>query len=303
MGTVKGDLPLRDLPTDIRPVATGSNVLSFASRAGLAGRSLVFFVVCFSYFLLILEPLNWLVVAPLTKLLPSRRDDLVGGWLKFNVRLVLALARILAGVRIRVQGVLPPESLVLVMNHQSILDILVGIDLIRGTYPLIPTRASYGFGIPGISSSIKLMRCPLVTQKPVTSRSELRGLLDAARRVALGKNALLIYPEGHRSRNGAILPFMKPGLRLFLSRAPKPPVYVAVIDGLGDRRGFLDSALRLAGSDVRVAIAGPYNTPARDVELDGFIDSLRDRMVETLDRLRRDNPETSSHAQDLASAH
>jgi 1-acyl-sn-glycerol-3-phosphate acyltransferase len=163
---------------------------------------------------------------------------------------------------------------------------------------LIPTRASYRFGIPGISSLIKLMRCPLVTQRAVIPRSELRALLDAAGQVARGEQSLLIYPEGHRSRNGSILPFMKPGLRLFLSRARERPVYIAVVDGLGHLRTFADTALRLSGTTGRVRVLGPYNTPPNDVELDGFIDSLRQRMVETLAELRRTAAEASPIAPD-----
>ena len=255
---------------------------------------MLFFVVCFSYLSLVLEPLNWLVLAPSLTLRPNRRSHLIGGWLKFQTRVVLTLARILAGLRFEMHGAIEPTSSIVVMNHQSVFDILVGLSLIGGPYPLIPTRASYGFGIPGISSLIKLMRCPLVTQQAVIPRSQLRALLDAAGQVARGEQSLLIYPEGHRSRNGSIQPFMKPGLRLFLSRARERPVYVAVVDGLGHLRTFADTALRVAGSIGRVQVRGPYNTPPEDVELDGFIDSLRDQMVGILAELRRGDPELAA---------
>lgn len=277
---------MRDLPTDIRPVASGSNVLSFARRAGLAARSLMFWLVYFPYLLLVFEPLNWLVIGPLCRLYPSRRRALVRFHVRAQADIALTLIRILAGVRFEVRGALPPVSSIVVMNHQSVLDILFGVFLIRGPYPLIPTRASYASGIPGISSVIRLMRCPLLTQRTVLPRKELRSLLDAADQVARGEQSLLIYPEGHRSRSGVILPFMKPGLSLMLRHARQRPVYVVVADGLGHVRTFRDMALRLSGSTARIAVLGPYNTPAEDVELDPFIDGLRSRMIEGLAELR-----------------
>lgn len=287
MGTVKGDLPLRDLPADVRPAATSSDVPSRARRAGRAARSLLFIVVYFSYLTLVMEPLHWLVIGPLTALQPSRREARLRAWIQTQTRLVLALARFLAGMRVEVRGAVEPSACIVVMNHQSIFDIPVGLSLIQGPYPLIPARASYRRGIPGISSLLRLMRSPLLEQRSRAARSELLALRDAADQVARGEQSMIIYPEGHRSRNGSILPFMKPGLRLIFSRAADRPVYAVVCDGLGHLRSFTEIAFGVAGSTVRVTIMGPYNIPAGDVEQDRFIDHLRERMVEALAQLRR----------------
>jgi 1-acyl-sn-glycerol-3-phosphate acyltransferase len=286
VGTVKGDLPLRDLPTDIGPAATGSNVLSIAGRAGRAARSLIFLSVYFSYLLLVMEPLHWLAVGPLLAFQPSRRRARLRSWIRLQTRVMFAMARILAGLRISVHGAIEATSCIVVMNHQSIFDIPIGLSLIAGPYPLIPTRASYRKGIPGVSSLLRLMRCPLLDQGNSATRSELLALREAADQVERGEQSLLIYPEGHRSRNGMILPFMKPGLRLMLRRASSRPVYVVVCDGLGHLRSFTETALGLAGSRVQVAILGPYNTPATDVERDRFLDGLRQDMIQALAALR-----------------
>ena len=254
---------------------------------------MLFFVVFFSY-LLVLESLNWLVLTPLAWLRPTRRRDLIGTWLRLQTRIALGLARGLAGVRLVIRGKIEPTSCVVLMNHQSIFDILVGLSLVRGPYPLIPARASYAFGVPGISSMIRLMRCPLLTQRPIPPRSELLALREAADQVARGEQSLLIYPEGHRSPDGAMLPFMKPGLRLILRRTRERPVYFVVVDGFAHLRLFRDTALRLAGTTGRVEVLGPYNTPAGDVELEAFLDSAWDRMALALALLRRGAPEPQS---------
>ena len=204
----------------------------------------------------------------------------------------------LAGVKIEVSGRenIPPRTCVYMANHQSNIDPPI-------LFVVLPPRiAMMGkkqlFSIPVLGGTLRAGDfVPVHREDPEEARESVDVALEKLQRGI----SFLVYPEGHRSRNGAILPFMKPGLRLFLSRVPKRPVYLVVIDGLGHQRDFGDTALRLAGSTVRVAITGPYNTPARDVELDGFIDSLRERMVETLDGLRRDGPETAQHDPDIAS--
>jgi 1-acyl-sn-glycerol-3-phosphate acyltransferase len=262
---------------------------------------LLFFAVFFSYLTLVMEPIQWLVLGPLGVLQPSRHEARLRAWLRSQSRLALALARLLAGVRVEVRGAIEPSACIVVMNHQSIFDIPVGVSLISGPYPLIPARASYRRGIPGISSLLRLMRSPLLEQRSQAARSELLALRDAADQVARGERSMIIYPEGHRSRNDTILPFMKPGLRLILSRAADRPVYAVVCHGLGHLRTFKETALGIAGSRVRVAIAGPYNIPAGNVEQDRFIDWLRDRMVETQAGLRphADEPHRVEETRDL----
>ena len=75
---------------------------------------------------------------------------------------------------------------------------------------------------------------------------------------------------------------MPAGLGLVLSRARQRPVYMAVVDGLWHLRSFTDTALRIAGTRVRVTIRGPYTIPSDRAEIDKFIQELRETMVETL---------------------
>jgi 1-acyl-sn-glycerol-3-phosphate acyltransferase len=247
----------------------------------------VFFVVYFLYLTFVMGLGQRLVVWPLITVLPSRRRAVVGAWLRFNARATFRLARALAGVRWSVRGAIPAESVVVVMNHQSVLDIPLGIMLIPGPYPIIPTRDRYGRGIPGISPLTRLARFPLVTHRKTASREELLALRDVADQVARGEQSLLIFAEGHRTKGGSIDPFMKSGLKLILARARRP-VYCIVADGMLHVPTFAAAAVRFAGTRVRAAVIGPFAVPADAAELDAFIDALRDRMIETLDAIRRD---------------
>jgi 1-acyl-sn-glycerol-3-phosphate acyltransferase len=273
------------------PVQTPDTPARKTSMLG-AVRSLAFIVLFCLYLLLVMELGQRLVIWPLITILPKRRLAISRAWLRLHARVTFALARSIAGVRLTIEGSLPAEPIVVVMNHQSLLDIPLGVLLVRGPYPLIPTRDRYGRRIPGISGLVRLSRFPLVSQGKTATRNELRALRDAAHQVASGDNSLLIYPEGHRTRQGAITDFMKAGLSLILSRANRP-VYCIVADGMWHARVFSDVALRFAGTRISARVIGPFDPPSRD-EMDDFIDNLRREMIEALADMRRSTAERAS---------
>lgn len=254
------------------------------ARLGRGVRSGLFFLLYFLYLLLVVGAGQRLVIWPAVVLLPRRRERIVGAWLCWCARATLFLARLLADVRVSVGGIVPPGSCIVLMNHQSVLDIAIGLSLVTRPYPLIPTRARYRRGLPGISPLIRLARYPFVTQKRVPARDELADLTRAFDEVARGDQSLLIYPEGHRTRDGEIGRFMRTGLRLALARA-RQPIYCIVADGMAHTRTFAESFMRFAGTRVRVVILGPFDPPA-PASVDACIDELRDRMVAALAELR-----------------
>ncbi len=226
---------------------------------------------------------------PAIWLFPRHRRRMIRFWLRFHSRSTLRMAHAIANVRLTVRGEIPPESCIVVMNHQSVLDIPIGLLLVPGPYPLIPTRDRYQWGVPGISPLTRLARYPFVSQKRVLSRGELDALTDAAERVARGENSLLIFPEGHRSRDGGLGRFMRSGLRIMLSRAERP-VYCVAVRGMVNARTFADGLANFADLDIRVKISERLEPPSfargsdhRDV--DTFIESLRERMLGMLAEL------------------
>jgi 1-acyl-sn-glycerol-3-phosphate acyltransferase len=243
------------------------------------------------YVIVFLGGFQRLVIWPACLLLPRRRTSIVGAWLRLNARATLALARWLADVRVTVDGEIPAASCIVVMNHQSLLDIPLGINLIDGPYPLIPTRDRYERGIPGISPLVRLAGFPCVSQRRMASRGELRALEGAADLVRRGDNSFLIFPEGHRTRDGSIGRFMRNGLRIALMGAPVP-VHCVVVDGATGSRTIFDTLTGLAGMRVSLRVLGPF-TLADSSSIDDFIDLLRDRMIAALAQLRSNSDEPS----------
>jgi 1-acyl-sn-glycerol-3-phosphate acyltransferase len=265
--------------------ATRSAVPARANSPLRAVRSLTFIVLYSLYVLLVMGAGQRLLIWPLITILPNRRRAIMRWWLRFNARATFALARGVGGLRLTISGEIPPEPVVVIMNHQSVLDIPLGVLMTPGPYPIIPTRDRYARKIPGISPLARLARFPFLSQGRSATREELLALKDAADSVAAGDNSLLIYPEGHRTHHGEVAPFMKSGLALILPRANRP-VYCIVADGMWHARTFWDAALRFAGLRVAVRVLGPFAPPSRG-GTDAFLDDMRNRMIEAIEELRR----------------
>lgn len=270
-------------PTQVRATSAPGARLS---RIGRALRSGIFFVIYFCYLTVIMGLGQRVLLWPSIVILPRRRRALVRAWLRFHAIATVRMARVFAGVRLTISGSLPAESCIVVMNHQSVLDIPLGLSLVRGPYPLIPTRDRYRRGIPGISPLSRLARFPFLSQKRTLSRPELASLTNAADQVARGDQSLLIYPEGHRTDDGRIGRFMRNGLRITLARASRP-VYCVVADGMSHARTFADAFSRFADTHIRVVVLGPFPPPSDDAHVDAFIDMLHQHMTAELDAMRQ----------------
>jgi 1-acyl-sn-glycerol-3-phosphate acyltransferase len=260
------------------------NDIALIHRVLRAARSFLFFAV-YALFLVFFFGLGQRVVIwPLTLLLPARRNDIVGWWFRLLANATIRLARVFAGVRLERSGSVAAGSAVVLMNHQSLLDIPIAYALVCRPHPVIPTRRLYARGIPGVSPLLRLARAPFVTQTRASARRDLKAIAAAAEEVAAGRLSLLIYPEGHRTHDGAISPFMTAGLRAILGRARRP-VYLIVVDGLWHARTTAEALFTFAGSRARVRVVGPIPPPPRD-EVDAFITEMEARMVSTLAEMR-----------------
>jgi 1-acyl-sn-glycerol-3-phosphate acyltransferase len=252
----------------------------------------MFFFVYAIFTLTIFDLGQRLIIWPAVWLFPLKRRAIVRRWLRFLAKISLWISRVFGGVRVTTVGASPTESCLLVMNHQSLLDITISVNAARGPQAVIPTRERYGHGIPGISSLTKLGRFPLVTQQPRASKAEVAALLQASRDLSNGETTLIIYPEGHRTTDGTILPFMRSGLRLILQRAQRP-VYYIVSDGLWHARTLKEAIHSFANSNVHVVIQGPFPPPDKE-HLDIFIDELHARMTATLSEIRHQLPQPAA---------
>jgi 1-acyl-sn-glycerol-3-phosphate acyltransferase len=186
---------------------------------------------------------------------------------------------------------IPTASPVLIVaNHQSLVDILQITLLAKPRVPAYVTRQRYARFVPLVSACIRGLGSPIVDPKrdPVGSVEAIR---RGARELPHG---LILFPEGHRSRDGEILPFRSSGFATILRERPQP-VYLVLNDGAFRVRRFVDLLFRVHLIDAVSEVMGPFAPPDPDA-LQPFLMDLRKRLSDRLAERRRAARETSPSA-------
>lgn len=227
-----------------------------------------------------------IIVAPLIRLNPRSRDGVLQAWLQAWARIALGIVRGVGGARIAaLPSITGREGVLILMNHQSLLDIPIAVRATRGRYPAIVTRKRYARGIPLVSFMLRLYEFPLV-EPGARSREQLDQLAAIAR---ASDRPLMIFPEGGRTRDGEIRDFRKGGLESILAQRTWE-VHVLVGDGFWQCARLADYVAKIAAVRGRVEHAGPFSfDPDRD-EVAAFAGQMRTVMCETLDRMRTAAP-------------
>lgn len=237
--------------------------------------------------LLVSDLLQRTVVAGAARLFPRARRRILTFWIQAMRVVALDLGSVaLGGARLGSNPRIPSQPGVLVvMNHQSLLDIPLVVRALEGSYPRIVTRARYARGIPLISHMVRLYQYPVVDPH-ATVKSHVQGLREAARD---GDTSMVIFPEGTRTRTGELGTWKRSGLRTILE-AREWQVYLMVADGLWRSRTVADFARDIQGLEIRVKRLGPFPSPRNAAEIDGFIESMATKMKEALAELRAGDP-------------
>jgi 1-acyl-sn-glycerol-3-phosphate acyltransferase len=230
---------------------------------------------------LLMSPVLRLFVLPGAWLFPRHRFRLVSWFMKAMSAGILGLLR-LGGAHVRRRGVIPTASPVLVVaNHQSLLDICQITRLSQPRVPAFVTRRRYARFVPLVSACVRLVGSPIVDPK-----RDPAGAVEAVRRGARElPHGILIFPEGHRSLDGAIRPFRPAGIETILSTR-RTPVYLVLNEGVWRVRRLADLLFRVHLIDATSEVMGPFSPPADDVGLPEFVQGLRQTLVSRLTDIR-----------------
>lgn len=226
------------------------------------------------------------VIALRIRLQPDRRIEIMGSWVQLMALLVLGSFSRIGGASLpRPERVVPtgPGTLI-VMNHQSLLDIPLVVQTVAQGYPRIVTRARYHRFIPLISHMVRLYQYPVVD--PSANPREMVAALKDLRREARDSDVpIAIFPEGTRSRDGEIGQFKKRGLEQIL-KAREWQVHVFVADGFWKTATFADFLKGIGRLEGSMAYLGCFDWPDPAVDAEPFMQDLRETMVRGLRELR-----------------
>lgn len=222
-----------------------------------------------------------LLVVPAAFFFPERRFALISRYMKWMSRNIFRLLT-LGGARIRRSGRIPTETpIIVVANHQSLLDICQATLLADPFVPAFVTRRRYGRFVPLVSTSVRMLGSPLIDPE-----RHPRGVLEIIRKTVRDlPHGILIFPEGHRTRDGEVGPFRSAGLQLLLADRPTP-VYLVVNEGSWQVRRLADTLFNLPLVDARSEVLGPFEPPQDPEEIPAFVHGLREAIVARLREMR-----------------
>lgn len=217
---------------------------------------------------------------------PSRRIPVLAWWINRMRAFILDCFVRVGGAHVSAPGRMVPSGpgTLVIMNHQSLLDIPLVVGTVQGGYPRIVTRARYLRFIPLISHMIRLYQYPIVDPKAKAKR--VLDSLDSLSRAALDSDVpIAIFPEGTRTRDGGIGRFKTRGLIALLSQRSWT-VHVFVIDGYWQIAKFKDLVRGMDHIDGHAAYLGTLEWSDPSADPAPFIDRVRGAMVDGLHALR-----------------
>lgn len=126
-----------------------------------------------------------------------------------------------AGTRHRVEGkehLQPGRAYIIVANHQSLLDISMASDFLDLLEPRYVSKRELAQGIPGVSFNLSRGGSACIDRK--NPEQAITAIEDLGRRAQREDFSVVIFPEGTRSKTGAMRPFREAGLRALICSAP-----------------------------------------------------------------------------------
>ncbi len=210
-------------------------------------------------------------------------NDLVSFW----GTTVHGLLRALGGLRLDVEGSVPPGRHIVVANHQSTADIILLFYALRSKNLKFVAKKQLSRLVPNVSPALRMAGFGLVDfgDRSATVKS----LMEFARSLERWDGSPVLYPEGVRSFDGSISRFHPAGIRLLVNETGLP-ILPVVLDGLWQARTVREFFRHLPGSRARLRILPAIPSAEAIADLEGFPKRLETRMLEELDRMRREVP-------------
>lgn len=169
----------------------------------------------------------------------------------------------------------PSRSYVIVSNHISNLDPPLHIASLPVSIRFLAKKEL--FRVPLFGSAMRAIGI-VETDRAGTATAHRAINTQVERNVERGLS-LMIYPEGTRSRDGALKPFKKGAFRIAAdSDLPIVPIAIAGTDA-----AFPPGSRLIRGGKAVMSIGEPI--PTEDVGHDG-LDALRDRVRDEMERLQ-----------------
>lgn len=203
------------------------------------------------------------------------------------IHLQVWLIRIFRIVRLRIDHestelLDPGQPYIFVSNHQSNFDIpLLGARFRAHRCKFVANR-NLARGVPAVSFVLRNGGHALVSRGK--ARESVRSIRDMALHAVERQAGVIIFPEGTRARDGALLPFLELGTTTLFKTAKDMPIVPVAIDGAAE---LMKDALWPApfGQTVRLWVGDPI-ARAPDEDLKEVLADVRRQVEATIEGWR-----------------
>lgn len=148
------------------------------------------------------------------------------------LNLILVKGLYILGCKLKFSGfekIPDNRPLIIVSNHQTMVDIPVIIHGFKKYYPRFISKIELAKNIPSISINLKYGKSALIDRKKGTQ--SVKEIFKLGQLIEENKQAACIFPEGTRSKTGEMKKFLSAGIGTLLRAAPSAIIVPFVIDG------------------------------------------------------------------------
>lgn len=136
------------------------------------------------------------------------------------------------GTKITFQGLekIPlNRPLIIVANHQSLLDIVAVVVAFRKNHPKFISKIELGKGIPSVSYNLRHGGSVLIDRKK--GAQSVKDIMMLGKHIEANNYSACIFPEGTRTKNGLVKTFQPAGIASLMRTAPSAVIVPLAIDG------------------------------------------------------------------------
>jgi 1-acyl-sn-glycerol-3-phosphate acyltransferase len=178
-----------------------------------------------------------------------------------------------------------PEQFLVISNHQSILDIPLYMCYFSCRTLRFVAKAELGRYVPAVSEMLRVEEHCIIPREN-NMRLAMRRLDKFAHQMVARHQIPVIFPEGHRSRDGKLGQFSSEGVRRILDISPMPVVLCA-LDG-GYRIGNISGIFRnMKNGAYRIKVLKIYPTPQNKQDQLRILEESKTLIQNQLDLWRR----------------
>ena len=121
------------------------------------------------------------------------------------------------------------RPLIIVANHQSLLDIVAIVVGFRKNHPKFISKAELGRGIPSVSYNLRHGGSVLIDRKK--GAQSVKDIMMLGKHIEATNYSAAIFAEGTRSKDGKVKTFQSAGIASLIRTAPSAVIVPFAIDG------------------------------------------------------------------------